>query len=45
MYSIKFYRDKNGNEPLKEYLKELGNKTDKNRQKQPNKHQQNKRLH
>lgn len=30
MYSIKFYRDKNGNEPLKEYLKELGNKTDKN---------------
>lgn len=30
MYSINFYKDKNGREPLKEYLTELGNKTDKN---------------
>lgn len=30
MYSIKFYKDKNGNEPLKEYIKRLGNKNDKN---------------
>lgn len=30
MYSIIFYKDKNGNEPLKEYFKELGTKTDKN---------------
>lgn len=30
LYSIKFYKDKNGKEPLKEYLKELGRKTDKN---------------
>lgn len=30
MYSIKFYKDKNGKEPLKEYLQELGKRTDKN---------------
>lgn len=30
MYSIRFYKDKNGKEPLKEYLRELGSKTDKN---------------
>lgn len=30
MYSIRFYKDKDGREPLKEYLKELGAKTDKN---------------
>lgn len=30
MYSVKFYKDKDGNEPLKEYLTELGTKTDKN---------------
>ncbi len=30
MYSVRFYKDKDGNEPLKEYLKELGAKTDKN---------------
>lgn len=30
MYSVKFYKDKNGKEPLKEYLQELGSKTDKN---------------
>lgn len=30
MYSIKFYKDKDGKEPLKEYLKELGSRTDKN---------------
>ncbi|MBQ7573537.1 MAG: type II toxin-antitoxin system RelE/ParE family toxin [Clostridia bacterium] len=30
MYSIHFYKDKNGKEPLKEYLAELGKKTDKN---------------
>lgn len=30
MYSVKFYKDKNGHEPLKEYLLELGSKTDKN---------------
>ena len=30
MYSIRFYKDKNGKEPLKEYLTELGSKTDKN---------------
>lgn len=30
MYSIKFYKDKNGKEPLKEYLQELGSRTDKN---------------
>lgn len=30
MYSIKFYKDKNGREPLKEYLQELGSRTDKN---------------
>lgn len=29
MYSIQFYRDKDGNEPVKEYLAELGKKTDK----------------
>lgn len=29
MYSIKFYKDKNGKEPLKEYLQELACKTDK----------------
>lgn len=30
MYSIRFYKDKNGREPLKEYLQELGSRTDKN---------------
>jgi len=30
VYSIRFYKDKDGREPLKEYLKELGAKTDKN---------------
>lgn len=30
MYSVKFYKDKNGREPLKEYLQELGSRTDKN---------------
>ena len=30
MYKIYFYKDKNGNEPLKEYLKELATRTDKN---------------
>ncbi len=30
MYSVRFYKDKDGNEPVKEYLKELGTKTDKN---------------
>jgi len=30
VYSVRFYKDKDGNEPLKEYLKELGAKTDKN---------------
>lgn len=30
MYSVKFYKDKNGNEPVKEFLRELGEKTDKN---------------
>lgn len=30
MYSIRFYKDKNGREPLKEYLQELGNRADKN---------------
>lgn len=30
VYSIKFYKDKDGKEPLKEYLKELGSRTDKN---------------
>lgn len=30
MYSIRFYKDKDGREPLKEYLKELGAKSDKN---------------
>ena len=30
MYSVRFYKDKDGNEPLKEYIKELGAKTDKN---------------
>lgn len=30
MYSIRFYKDKDGREPLKEYLKELGAKPDKN---------------
>ena len=29
MYSIKFYKDKDGKEPLKEYLKALANKADK----------------
>ena len=29
MYKVKFYRDKNGNEPVKEYLKELAQKNDK----------------
>ncbi len=24
VYSVRFYKDKDGNEPLKEYLKELG---------------------
>ena len=30
MYSIRFYKDKLGREPLKEYFQELGCKTDKN---------------
>ena len=30
MYSVRFYKDKDGREPLKEYLKELGAKHDKN---------------
>jgi phage-related protein len=30
VYSIKFYKDKNGNEPVKEYIKELSCKNDKN---------------
>ena len=30
MYSIKFYRDKRGNEPVREYLEELRTKSDKN---------------
>lgn len=30
MYLIRFYKDKDGNAPLKKYLKELGIKTDKN---------------
>lgn len=30
MYSVRFYKDKNGKEPLKEYLQELGSRTDKN---------------
>ena len=29
MYQIHFYRDKNGKEPVKEYLRELSSKTDK----------------
>ncbi len=29
MYSIRFYRDKNGNEPLREYLTKLSKKQDK----------------
>ncbi len=29
MYSIKFYKDKNGNEPVKEYLEKLARKNDK----------------
>lgn len=30
MYNIFFYKDKSGREPLKEYLAELGSRTDKN---------------
>lgn len=30
MYSVKFYKDKDGNEPVKEFLRELGEKTEKN---------------
>ena len=30
MHKIFFYRDRNGNEPVFEYLKELTAKTDKN---------------
>jgi phage-related protein len=30
MFSVRFYKDKDGNEPLKEYLRDLGSKTDKN---------------
>ena len=30
MYKIKFYKDKDGKEPLREYLRKLGNKKDKN---------------
>ncbi len=30
MYQIHFYKDKNGKEPVKEYLKKLGTKNDKN---------------
>ena len=29
MYSVHFYKDKNGNEPVKEYIKELASKGDK----------------
>ncbi|MBQ4159859.1 MAG: type II toxin-antitoxin system RelE/ParE family toxin [Clostridia bacterium] len=29
MYSVKFYKDKNGNEPVKEYLTSLAARTDK----------------
>ena len=29
VYKIKFYKDKNGNEPLKEYLYEMARKNDK----------------
>jgi phage-related protein len=30
LYEINFYKDKDGREPLKEYLTELANKNDKN---------------
>ena len=30
MYAVRFYKDKDGGEPLREYLKELGSRTDKN---------------
>ena len=30
MYQIIFYKDKNGNEPIREYIKDLRAKTDKN---------------
>ena len=30
MYDIIFYKDRQGNEPIKEYIKKLANKTDKN---------------
>ena len=30
MYSINFYRDKDGNEPIIEYLKKLRKRNDKN---------------
>lgn len=30
MYEIHFYRDKNGQQPIKEYITELGKKKDKN---------------
>lgn len=30
MYEIHFYRDKNGQQPIKEYIIELGKKKDKN---------------
>ena len=29
MYSVKFYRDSDGNEPVKEYLQQLRKKQDK----------------
>lgn len=29
MHPIYFYKDRNGNEPVKEYLQELANKNDK----------------
>lgn len=29
MYTVKFYRDKDGNEPVREYLQELADKSDK----------------
>ncbi len=29
MYAVRFYKDKNGREPIKEYLAELGSKSDK----------------
>ena len=29
MYAVRFYKDKNGREPIKEYLAELGTKSDK----------------